>query len=53
MDALTFVTATAQSTAQFIGVIHSLVVLCSVDEALVWDLESMQGVDSSKLRGIA
>jgi predicted ATPase len=36
---------------QFIVATHSPAVICSVDDALVWDLKSMQGIDSSELRG--
>ncbi len=36
---------------QFIIATHSPAVICSIDNALVWDLESMEGVLSDDLRG--
>jgi predicted ATP-binding protein involved in virulence len=36
---------------QFIVATHSPAVICSIDNALVWDLKSMEGVLSDELRG--
>ncbi len=36
---------------QFIVATHSPAIICSIDNALVWDLRSMQGVLSDELRG--
>jgi predicted ATPase len=38
-------------TTQFIVATHSPIVICSIDNAVVWDLRSMQGVLSDELRG--
>ncbi|MBN1605594.1 MAG: AAA family ATPase [Polyangiaceae bacterium] len=43
--------AKAFPATQFIVATHSPVVICSVDDALVWDLRSMHGVLSDEFRG--